>query len=150
MNSSAQENVDAHSWRDDLFASRDLSRQEKQGHSFVIGWFEGWRVGKRLAPGREAATAFWRQLVLSKERERWQLDGWGEGMGWYLHWLGVCQKAGGDGRSLAERVRGAVDSGGARRGLAVRTRECYRSPAGRHSRQPPNRRQTAAQKMRQG
>ena len=31
-------------WREDLNASRNLSRNEVQAFGFVVGWFEDWRV----------------------------------------------------------------------------------------------------------
>ena len=114
-----------HSWRDDLVASRDLTGGQKQAYGFVISWFEEWRVGQRLPPGRDAANAFWQKQVRVKKREEWQLEGWREGIRWHLRWLEASRSNGGDGRTLAERVRAAVECAGARRGLARRTRDCY-------------------------
>ena len=112
-------------WRDDLSASRDLSKAEKQGFEMALGWFEQWRLRKRLMPGRDAARAFWKEQVKSKEREPWQLQQWCEAIRWYLRWLELSRKKGGDGRSVAERMRDAVENAGARRGLALRTRRTY-------------------------
>ncbi|MGK0188270.1 MAG: integron integrase [Verrucomicrobiales bacterium] len=112
-------------WRADLEGSRNLSVNEKSGYGFVIGWMEEWRLRQGLAPGVEAARAFWRQQVLVKERAAWQLEGWTEGVRWYLQWLELCEREGGDGRSLPERMKEAVDLAGARRGLAWRTRRTY-------------------------
>ncbi|MEZ5299391.1 MAG: hypothetical protein R3F11_01785 [Verrucomicrobiales bacterium] len=66
------------SWAEDLEASRDVGGAEKKRFAFLLGWFEKWRLGKGLAPGREAARAFWRDQVGAKPREAWQLDGWAE------------------------------------------------------------------------
>jgi integron integrase len=65
------------------------------------------------------------------EREEWQLKQWGEAIRWYLKWLGACQLAGKDHRSLMERARAAVASAGARRGLSPRTIRCYGAWVGR-------------------
>ena len=73
-------------WRDDLGASRDLSRNEVQSFGFVIGWFDDWRVRAELPPGAESAREFWRVAVKSKPRQDWQLSQWAEGMRWYLKW----------------------------------------------------------------
>jgi len=118
-------------WRADLLASRDLSEGEKHGFEIVLNWFECWRIPKNLPPGREAARRFWRVQVLSKEREQWQLDQWAQAIRWFLHWLRFCEDSGGDARTLEERVRGAVNQAGGRRGLALETRRTYSRTAGR-------------------
>ena len=38
-------------------ASRDVGGAEKKRFAFLLGWFEKWRLGKGMAPGREAARA---------------------------------------------------------------------------------------------
>ncbi|MDF1711144.1 MAG: integron integrase [Akkermansiaceae bacterium] len=58
-------------------------------------------------------------------REDWQLNQWSAAIQWYLNWLKACEEAGADHRSLAERLRVAVQTAGARRGLAPRTKDCY-------------------------
>ena len=118
-------------WRSDLEAARDLSLREKQTHAFAISWFESWRVRLRLPPGRNAVRRFWKEEVGKKARERWQIEQWEEALHWYLKWLELCRQRGGDGRSLVERVRGAVENAGARRGLAYRTRRTYAGWVGR-------------------
>ena len=60
-----------------------------------------------------------------REREKWQLEQWGDAIQWYLKWLEACPESGADYRSLPERLRSAVDSAGARRGLMKRTKQCY-------------------------
>ena len=57
------------SWADDLEASRDVGGAEKKRFAFLLGWFEKWRLGKGMAPGREAARAFWRDQAGAKPRE---------------------------------------------------------------------------------
>jgi integron integrase len=115
----------AFNWREDLSASRDLSRNEVQAFGFVVGWFEDWRVRMKLPPGRESAREFWKVAVQSKPRQDWQLSQWAEGMRWYLKWFGICCTQGGDGRSIPERLKIAVHSAGARRGLSIETRKTY-------------------------
>lgn len=112
-------------WREDLEASRDLTGLEKQHYGFVLSWFETWRVRLGLEAGRPTAVRFWREQVQAKPRKDWQLARWAEAMRWHEAWLGACMKEGREARSLAERMRQAVMRTGARRGLAVRTRETY-------------------------
>lgn len=120
-------------WRKDLSEFRGLSETERSGFLVCLEWFENYRLRHGLEAGREAAKSFWRQEVKREgvEREPWQIDQWAEAIRWYLNWLGACEKAGGDHRSLTERVRCAVSSAGARRGLARRTQQCYAAWAGR-------------------
>jgi hypothetical protein len=50
-----------------------------------------------------------------------------------LNWLAACEEGGADHRSLQERVRAAVNSAGSRRGLALRTKQCYGQWAARYA-----------------
>ena len=43
-------------WHQDLVESRDLTDWEKQHFGFVLSWFEGWRLRKRLEPGQDAGN----------------------------------------------------------------------------------------------
>ena len=112
-------------WRKDLSASRDLSLREIEAYGYVLGWLEDWRVKADLPPGRDAARRWWCEVAKSKERPEWQLRQWAEAIRWYLGWLELCEKNGGDARSVPERVKQAVHSAGARRGLALKTRQTY-------------------------
>ncbi len=112
-------------WREDLSASRDLNRNEISYIGFVVAWFEDWRVRQKLPPGRDSALEFWKKAVKSKAREDWQLNQWAEGIRWYLRWLEICKRKGGDGKSIPERLKAAVHSAGARRGLQSETRKVY-------------------------
>lgn len=114
-------------WRKDLSEFRGLSDRERSGYLLVLEWFENFRLRHGLEAGREAARAFWRQEVpgRGRAREDWQLEQWGDAVKWYLRWLDACEEVGADHRSLAERVRAAVNSAGSRRGLARRTKQCY-------------------------
>ena len=118
-------NTKAADWRADLDASRDLNDHEKQQYGFLVSWFEAWRVRQRLEPGRAAGLAFWNAQVVVKPRKDWQLARWAEAMRWYLRWLQCCQREGLEVRSVGERMAQAVMRAGARRGLALRTREGY-------------------------
>lgn len=122
-------------WRRDLADFRGLTDPERAGFLLVLEWFENFRLRHELPAGREAARTFWRCEVLGKGRERqpWQLEQWGDAIQWYLRWLDACAGEGGDHRSLPERVRAAVNSAGARRGLAWRTKQCYGGWAARYA-----------------
>ena len=113
-------------WRDDLLVFRGLGEQERTGFLMVLEWFENFRLRCNLPAGREAAIRFWKLEVVAKgPRDDWQLDQWSAALDWYLKWLEACQLAGQEHRSLAERLRKAAEAAGSRRGLALRTRQCY-------------------------
>jgi integron integrase len=123
-------------WRKDLSEFRGLSEPEKTGYLLVLEWFENFRLQLGLSAGRDAAVQFWKSQVLREgsQRERWQLEQWGDALKWYLKWLAACAEDGGDHRSLDERVRTAVNSGCSRRGLMLRTKQCYGAWAARYAR----------------
>lgn len=112
-------------YREDLELSRDLSELEKQHYGFVLAWFDSWRMRQNLEMGRGAAVRFWKEQVISKPRKVWQLERWAEAMRWQAHWLEISLREGKETRSLAERMKQAVLKTGARRGLAMRSRETY-------------------------
>jgi integron integrase len=122
-------------WRRDLSEFRNLTDRERAGFLLVLEWFENFRLRNELEAGRPAAKAFWRSEVLREDRPRepWQLEQWADAIQWYLKWLDACSEAGMDHRSLAERVRAAVRSACARRGLALRTKQCYGAWAARYA-----------------
>lgn len=122
-------------WRKDLAAFRGLTDREQTGFLLVLEWFENYRLRHELPAGREAAKRFWRGEVLGRgrEREKWQLEQWGDAIEWYLNWLKACAEEGGDHRRLPERLRAAVNSAGSRRGLAFETKKCYRRWAVRYA-----------------
>jgi len=66
-------------WRSDLEASHNLSDLEKQHYGFVLAWFETWRLKLGMDTDRRAAVEFWRNQVMAKPRNDWQLAWWGEG-----------------------------------------------------------------------
>lgn len=112
-------------WRNDLSHSRDLNQREIEGYGFFIGWYDSWRAAKGLKLNRESAKHFWKEVVLDKSRESWQLDQWAEAMRWILGWIAICERNGQQYESLGERLRNAVHQAGARRGLALNTRKTY-------------------------
>jgi len=122
-------------WRKDLADFRGLTDRERAGFLLVLEWFENFRLRNEMAAGREAAKAFWKLEVTreDREREKWQLEQWGDAIQWYLKWLSACAESGADHRSLPERLRTAVYSSGARRGLAKRTKDCYGAWAARYA-----------------
>lgn len=121
-------------WRKDLAGFRGLTDRERAGFLLVLEWFENFRLRHDLAAGRDAAKMFWKKEVIreGREREKWQLEQWADALQWYLKWLAACAEAGADHRSLAERLRAAVHLSGARRGLALRTKQCYGAWAARY------------------
>ena len=120
-----QKSIIAQAWSADLGASRDVNERQRDAFGMVLGWLENWRMRIGAEPGRESCIRFWREQVMVKEREPWQLEQWSGAIQWYLRWLNNRQEVGGEVRSLEERVRRAVEGAGARRGLLRRTRETY-------------------------
>ena len=122
-------------WRKDLAEFRGLSDRDRTGFLVLLEWFENYRLRLDLDADREAAASFWRCDVKKEgvKREDWQLDQWSAAIQWYLNWLEACKEAGADHQSLPERVRKAVNSACARRGLAKRTKECYGAWAARYA-----------------
>ena len=112
-------------WSKDLEASGDVRQRELPAFAMLLGWLEKFVGGKGLRPGREACRVFWKEAVMARSREAWQIEQWGAAIRWYLRWLEHQRAEGGEVRSLPERVRDAVFRAGARRGLAPRTRETY-------------------------
>ncbi len=122
-------------WRKDLSEFRGLADRERAGFLVLLEWFENFRLRHELPAGREAAKVFWKSEVIreGREREKWQLAQWADAVQWYLNWLSACSETGADHRSLPERVRLAVYSAGARRGLLKRTKQCYGAWAARYA-----------------
>ena len=123
-------------WRKDLSLFRGLTDAERSGFLLLLEWFENFRLRHELAAGREAAAHFWQSEVKREghPREPWQIKQWGEAIRWYLDWLEACTEAGGDHRSLVERLRAAVYSAGSRLGHSRNTKQCYGAWAGRYAR----------------
>ncbi len=118
-------NIENVSWHDDLTNSRDLSFREIESYGFFLSWFDQWRIGKSFAMNRETGRRFWKEVVIVKDRDRWQLDQWAIAMRWLLEWVEKCETEGKDYRSLAERMKAAVFRVGARRGLSHNTCRTY-------------------------
>jgi len=112
-------------WREDLSKSRDLGHREIDAYGYVLSWIEKWRIERDLPAGRDATKRWWLEVAKTKDRPEWQLRQWTEAILWFLAWLEICKEAGGDARTLPERMKVAVHSAGARRGLALKTRQTY-------------------------
>ena len=108
-------------------AVRDLATRDQESFAYVVGWMEDWRQRQNLEMGRDAARRWWKEVIQAEKREEWQLRQWQEGTRWFLNWFGIYQMAGVDARGIAERLKCAVQQVGARRGLAIRTRN-YSKP----------------------
>lgn len=111
-----------------------MNDRERAAFEMLLGWFERFRVNLGLPAGREACARFWKESVLAKPRQPWQAEQWAMAIRWYLRWVENRYESGGEVRTLEERVRMAVEKAGARRGLALRTRETYGQHAGRFAR----------------
>ena len=120
-----KDSVSLYPWSKDLEASSDVRLREGPAFAMLLGWLEKFVCGNGLHPGREACQRFWKESVMARTRETWQIEQWGAAIRWYLRWLEHQQAKGGEVRSLPERVRDAVYRAGARRGHAPRTRETY-------------------------
>lgn len=116
---------DLYAWSKDLESSSDVLHREIPAFAMLLGWYEKFLGARGLNPGREACELFWKESVMVRNREGWQIEQWGAAIRWYLRWFENRLEAGGEVRSLPERVRDAVNRAGARRGLAPRTRETY-------------------------
>ena len=112
-------------WIEDLEKARNVPSRDRMGYEMLLSWFDTWRLGRQLPPGRESARLFWKHQILSKPRAEWQVEQWKAAFGWYFEWLRFVVDQGGQPLTLEERVFQAVDRAGGRRGLARRTRETY-------------------------
>jgi site-specific recombinase XerD len=123
-----------YSWSADLAASRDVGERDKCGYGMVLEWFEEWRAGAGLPASIESARRFWKERVKRKERQDWQLEQWAAAFRWYGDWLRWAEENRVPTASVEERMRTAVNSKGAQRGLALATRRVYMGWAGRYAR----------------
>jgi len=114
---------------------RGLTDHERGGFLLVLEWFENFRLRNELEAGKPAGKIFWKTEVRreGRPREEWQLEQWEAALHWYFNWLDSCAEAKADHRSLPERVRVAVHSAVARRGLASSTKRCYGAWAARYA-----------------
>jgi integron integrase len=116
-------------WQGDLAAARDEDEGQRTRIAFIVRWYLGWAESRGHLPGRDSTRCFWREVVLAKGREAWQLEQWQAGLQWYLEWLQLVKRQEGmePAPSLAQRVHRSVMDTGARRGLALSTRRTYAS-----------------------
>ena len=68
-------------WSADLEASRDVNERQRDAFGMILGWLENWRLKTGAEPGRESCIRFWREQVMVKERESWQLEQWSGAIG---------------------------------------------------------------------
>lgn len=115
-------------WKADLEHNREIKDARlRQAYAWALDWFLGWCERQDLIPGRSAAREFWVRAVRRKQRVKWQLRQWQEALEWYLDWQVMVERDGElDGTpTRAMRVKRAVFTTGARRGLARTTRKTY-------------------------
>lgn len=108
MNSTLAAGSGLYAWSKDLEASRDVNDREQAAYAMLLGWLERFRVNLGLPAGREACERFWKESVLAKPREPWQVDQWAMAIRWYLRWLRHRRETDGEVRTLEERVRAAA------------------------------------------
>jgi len=114
--------VGLYAWSKDLEASSDVRQREAPAFAMLLGWLEKFTSAHGLRPGRETCTRFWKESVMTRTREAWQIDQWGAALRWYLRWLEHQQAKGGEVRSLPERGCGMRFSGLGRGGDWLRGR----------------------------
>jgi hypothetical protein len=71
----AQKSTGLYAWSRDLEASTDVRQRELAAFGMLLGWLEKFVCGGGLVPGREACQRFWREAVMAKKREAWQIVG---------------------------------------------------------------------------
>ena len=63
-------------WSRDLEGARDVNLREKPHFAMLLGWMEKFVCSNGLQPGRESCTRFWREGVMVRHREAWQIEQW--------------------------------------------------------------------------
>jgi hypothetical protein len=63
-------------WTKDLEASSDVRQRELAAFAMLLGWMEKFVCGKGLHPGREACQRFWKEAVMVRNRDAWQVEQW--------------------------------------------------------------------------
>lgn len=61
-------------WMQDLEKARNVPARDRKGYEMLLSWFDTWRMGRQLPPGRESVRLFWKHQILSKPRPEWQLE----------------------------------------------------------------------------
>ena len=97
----AKESSGLYAWSKDLEASSDVILRERPSFAMLLGWLEKFTNSNGLSPERETCTRFWRESVMTRNREAWQIEQWGAAIRWYLRWLENQQAKGGEVRSLS-------------------------------------------------
>ena len=76
MNAAGHGSSGLYPWSKDLEGSRDVSLREKPGFAMLLGWMDKFVSANDMVPGREACARFWRESVMSRQREAWQVEQW--------------------------------------------------------------------------
>jgi hypothetical protein len=66
-----------YAWSKDLEASSDVRMRERDSFALLFGWLEKFVAMHGLGPGRLACERFWRESVMARPRESWQIEQWG-------------------------------------------------------------------------
>ncbi len=72
----AQVSAALYPWSKDLEASSDVRQREQAAFAMLLGWMEKFVCGKGLQPGRAACERFWKESVMARGREAWQIEQW--------------------------------------------------------------------------
>jgi hypothetical protein len=76
MTATAHASSGLYPWSKDLEGSCDVSLREKPSFAMVLGWMEKFVCSKGMQPGRPACERFWREGVMVRHREAWQIEQW--------------------------------------------------------------------------
>lgn len=77
-------------WSRDLEASSDVRLRERASFAMLLGWMEKFFGSKGLKPGRAACERFWKESVMSRTREAWQLEQWAR-LHYAMPWQGYVK-----------------------------------------------------------
>ena len=65
---------DLYAWSKDLESSSDVLHREIPAFAMLLGWLEKFLGARGLNPGREACELFWKESVMVRNREGWQIE----------------------------------------------------------------------------
>ena len=51
-----------------------MNERQRDAFGMVLGWLENWRMRSGTEAGRESCIRFWREQVMTKKREPWQME----------------------------------------------------------------------------
>jgi len=78
---STKDSPGLYAWSKDLEASSDVRLRERDSFALLLGWLAKFVAMHELTPGRQACERFWKESVLSRPREGWQIEQWGDAAG---------------------------------------------------------------------